>query len=182
MKENISIEKYSRLINSGCVVLVTSSFKERVNILSMAWHMPVSKNPPLLAISVHNEHFSYELIRKSKEFVINVPPAQLARAVQYCGSVSGRDIDKFSGAGLTRLSAEQVGAPLIKECIAHIECKVIKLYPEGDHGIFIARILNAVVDSGLFDGECLLVDKPLAHTLHHLGLNRYITAEKIIRA
>lgn len=180
MKKNISLEKYSRLINSGCVILVTSKFKRKSNILTVAWHTPVSKIPPLLAISIAKGHFSYKIIFKSKEFVINVPSARLLKKVKFCGTFSGRNIDKFKDSRLTRLPAEKVGVPLVKECIAHIECKVVKIYSLGDHAVFIGRVVNASVDAGLFDGEFLLIDRPFAHTINHLGKNRYTVAREMI--
>jgi flavin reductase (DIM6/NTAB) family NADH-FMN oxidoreductase RutF len=179
VKKNIPLHKYNRLINSGCVVLVTSKFRGRINVLTIAWHTPVSKKPPLLAICVAMGHLSCQMIRRSKEFAINVPSSELINAVQFCGTFSGREMDKFERVKITPEPAEQIGAPLIKECIAHIECKVKRIYFEGDHAVFIAQVVNASVDQEFFDGEILLIDNFLSHTLHHLGLNKYIIAKQI---
>ncbi len=179
IKESIPLSKYSRLINSGCVVLVSMRLKEKLNIVTIAWHAPVSKNPPLLAICVARSHFSSELITESKEFVVNIPSSELIDEVKLCGSFSGRDRDKFKEAKLNTLDAEKVSAPLIKECIAHIECKVGNIYEIGDHNLFVGEVLSASANPGLFDGEFLLIDKKTAHTVNHLGVNKYIIAKEI---
>lgn len=182
MKIEVPLERANRLLNHGCVVLVTSRFKEKSNITTLAWQTPVSHRPKLICICMHKNHFSHSLIEKSKEFVVNVPSRDLIDKVHYCGTISGREVDKFKQTGLTPLRAKFVHAPLIKECIAHLECKLIKLYPGGDHSIFLAQVIRAVAERDIFDGKLMRLDNPRAQTLHHLGEDIYMVSGKLIKA
>lgn len=88
--------------------------------------MPVSINPPLLAVSIAPRRHSYKLIQETKEFVINIPTMKFVKETLFCGRKSGRDVDKFKETKLTPLPAKTVKAPIIKECVAHLECKLYK--------------------------------------------------------
>jgi flavin reductase (DIM6/NTAB) family NADH-FMN oxidoreductase RutF len=110
---------------------------------------------------------------------LNVPHADLAKQVNYCGSVSGRDHDKFKEAGLTPVEAKKVGAPWIAECLGHLECGVVAAHVAGDHTIFVGQVLAAWVESGTFD-RVWLVEKKEARLLHHLGGNFFcVPTERI---
>jgi flavin reductase (DIM6/NTAB) family NADH-FMN oxidoreductase RutF len=170
-KEEIPISMANRLINNGATILVTTPHP---NIVTIAWQMPVSHKPMLVAISLAKGHFSHKLIEDSGEFVINLPNISLLEKVNFCGKVSGREVDKFKETGLTPIPANRVDSPLIEECIGHIECKVVEVVPAGDHTIFIGEVLSASVNKGLFDGH-LKVDEEEAKTIHHLGGMRYTT-------
>jgi len=171
-KEEVTLNRALRLINSGPVVLVTAAAKGRMTVMAAAWATPVSSTPPLVVVAIHPARFTHELIQKSGEFVLNVPHADLAKKVNYCGSVSGRDHDKFKEAGLTPVEAKKVGAPWIAECIGHLECGVVAAHVTGDHTLFVGQVLAAWVESGTFD-RVWLVDKEEARLLHHLGGNSY---------
>ncbi|MCM8793462.1 MAG: flavin reductase family protein [Candidatus Omnitrophica bacterium] len=178
MKVEVSLRRANRLINHGPVVLVTSKYKDKANIITLAWITPVSHNPPLVAICIHKGHFSHELIEKSKEFVINVPGEELLDKVQGCGIVSGMEVDKFKKFKLTAIKAKEVNSPLIAECFAHLECKLVKIYPGGDHSIFLGEIIYAQADEGIFT-EVLDIEK--VKTIHHLGANFYTKPERMIK-
>jgi len=167
-KKCIPLKRANRLINDGGTVLVTARLGEKTNIITLAWQMPVSSSPPMAAISVAPSRYSHELIAQSGEFVINVPSFSLLKAAVYCGTVSGRDEDKFRGAGLTREPAQIVSAPLIAECIGHLECQVVKQISAGDHTLFLGEVVAASAAEDLFD-QVWLVDDERAKTIHHLG-------------
>lgn len=179
-KKPISLDKANRLINDGCTILVTSRWGEKSNIITLAWQMPVSKSPPLVVISVAPGHYSHQLIAESGEYVINVPPISLLEAVVHCGSVSGRDEDKFQGAGLTPEPAQAVSAPLIAECIGHLECRVVKETSAGDHTLFLGQVVAASAAEELFDGVWQ-VDDERAKTIHHLGGAFFCAPGKMVR-
>ena len=181
MKEEIPVSKANRLVNHGPVVLVTSQFKEKTNIITLAWQMPVSHKPMLIAISIAKSHFSHDMIKGSGEFAVNVPNVNLLSQVHYCGTTSGRDTDKFAQSGLTPLPAQTITPPLIAECIGHIECRLQNMYLVGDHSVFVGEVLAASVEAGLFDG-CWKLDEPRAKSLHHLGGNLYTTPDTILEA
>ena len=160
------------MINNGCVVLLTSANKDQANVMTLAWQMPVSVKPPLIAIGVAATHLSNELIRKTEEFVINVPNGGLLKKVHACGHVSGRICDKFKEYGLTLLPAKQIKPPLIAECIGHLECGVIDVFRTGDHDVFIGEVQTAAAEKVLFDNYW--VSEERTQLIHHLGGNFYL--------
>jgi flavin reductase (DIM6/NTAB) family NADH-FMN oxidoreductase RutF len=124
------------------VVLITSQYKEKDNIMTVAWHSPLSFNPPLFGIAIGKTRFSHNLIKKSKEFGVNFIDRKLEKAMLICGSISGRGKDKFKEAKLTRKKAKYISAPLIKEAVAWLECKVVKTIDVGDHTFFVGEVLG----------------------------------------
>ena len=132
-------------------VLITSSFQGRDNVCTVSWVGTVCTEPPMIGISLRPERYTYELIKKSKEFVVNIPDKKLVKAVDFCGVRSGKKYDKFAIAHLTRLPAEKVKAPLIEECPISIECKVIKILNLGSHHQFIGKVLLVHVNDTLLD-------------------------------
>lgn len=172
MKIEIPLEKANRIINSGEVILVTSADDRDRNIITLAWHMPLSHNPPLMAICVTKKRFSYGLIKKSQEFAVNIPTIALLEQVIYCGTHSGGDVDKFKEAKLTPEKANKLKyAPLIKECIGHMECRVNFEKEAGDHVIIAADIVYASAEKGLFDIKWKVSNAKL---IYHLG-DRFFT-------
>ena len=111
------------------------------NIITVAWTGTVCTNPPMVYISVRPSRYSYEMIKKTGEFVINLTTEELAFATDYCGVRSGRDVDKFKEAHLTREPAQFVKAPMIKESPVSIECRVTEVKEFGSHHMFLAEVL-----------------------------------------
>lgn len=126
------------------VALVTSSDKiGKDNVMTVAWFMQTSLKPELLAISIGKTRFSHNLIYDTNEFVLCFPSSKQVKAVLYCGTHSGRNVDKFAETGLKKLKAKYVKPSLIDGSIACFECKVVKRVETGDHTIFIGKILTA---------------------------------------
>ncbi|MCM8787616.1 MAG: flavin reductase family protein [Candidatus Omnitrophica bacterium] len=166
--KSISIDKVTRLINCGQVILITVGFENKFTIATCAWQMPVSKEPPLLAIALAKKHFSSQLILKSKEFAINIPDWQLLDKVMLCGSISGRKIDKFDYAQLTKAKSKYLKyTPLIKECVGNIECDLAETKEIGDHYIFIGKPLYAKVKEQYFLED--FWDTTKVNLIFHLG-------------
>ncbi len=115
--------------------------------------MPVSKEPPLIACALGKKCYSRELIESTEEFVVNVPKAELKAKIYYCGFNSGRKVDKFKETGLTPKKARTVRAPIIDECIAHIECKVKREIETGDKIVFIGEAIEAYADEAIIKRE-----------------------------
>jgi flavin reductase (DIM6/NTAB) family NADH-FMN oxidoreductase RutF len=118
----------------------------RRNIITLAWVGNVCSDPPLISISMRPERYSYAIIKESQEFVINIPSRAMLRATDYCGVVSGRDVDKFSQTGLTAVPGQLVKAPMIEEAPLNIECRLKQVIPLGVHDLFIAEVLLAHVN------------------------------------
>ncbi len=123
------------------------------NLITIAWAGNICSDPPMLSISVRPERYSHEIIRTMREFVVNVPSAGQARAVDWCGVVSGRNEDKFSGAGLTPAPALKVGPPIVRECPLNIECRVRQSLELGSHTMFVAEVVAVQVSADLIDGK-----------------------------
>ncbi|MFH1655510.1 MAG: flavin reductase family protein [Candidatus Omnitrophota bacterium] len=179
MKIEVVLKKSNRLINSGQVILVSSCYKDKSNIITLAWNSPFSHNPPLLGVSIAKTHLSCELIKKSNEFVVNIPSLELLEKVVYCGTHHGYDIDKFKEAGLTATKANRlIKTPLIKECIGHLECRLRDTKEVGDHVLFIGEPIFASAEDGLFN-ETWLPEK--VKLIYHLGGSNFTSSANLIK-
>ena len=124
---------------------------EKANIITIAWAATVCTNPPMLSVSIRPERYSYEIIKETGEFVVNLTTKELAWATDYCGVKSGRDIDKFKEAGLTEQASNVVACPGIAECPVNIECKVAEVKELGSHAMFLAEVVSVQVDDSYMD-------------------------------
>jgi len=140
------------------------------NSTTLAWAMPTSINPPLLAISLAPTRHSHTLIGESGEFIVNIPTLEILQAVYACGSLTGRSFDKFKKTNLTPIPGKKVKAPAIRECIAHLECVVDSKFTTGDHTVFVGKILEAYADVSVFAES---YDLKKARMLYHLGGNNF---------
>ena len=136
------------------VVLVTCSDSNgKPNIITLAWAGMVCSDPPTLGLGIRPERHSYKLIESSGEFVVNIPTTDILKQTDFCGMVSGKDMDKFSETGLTPEPAEKVKPPLIRECPVNIECIVKKKIPLGVHHLFLGEIVRVHIDESILDNE-----------------------------
>ena len=121
------------------------------NIITVAWTGTICTNPPMVYISVRPSRYSYEMLKKTGEFVINLTTEELAFATDYCGVRSGRDVDKFKEAHLTKEPAQFVKAPMIKESPVSIECRVTEVKELGSHHMFLAQVVAVHADEDYMD-------------------------------
>ena len=133
------------------VVLISCGTVEKPNVFTVAWAGTVCTHPPMISISVRPGRFSYPLIKESGEFVLNLPSASMARAVDFCGVKSGREVDKFALCGLTAVPAAGVSAPAVEECPVRFSCKVKSVTPLGTYDLFLAEIVSIEADEALFE-------------------------------
>ncbi len=127
--------------------------EERPNIITVAWTGTVCSDPAMVYISVRPERYSYDIIRESGEFVINLTTEALAKATDWCGVRSGRDVDKFEAMNLTAAPSRYVSAPSIAESPVNIECRVTQRIPLGSHDMFIAEVLGVTADAEYMDSD-----------------------------
>lgn len=150
------------------VVMVTVTDKEgNDNIITIAWAGTTCSDPAMVSISVRPERYSYQMLKDTGEFVINLPTKDLCFATDYCGVKSGRDVDKFKELGLTKQAAKFVKAPIIGECPVSIECKVEQILPLGSHDMFLARVLAVQADERYMDEKgrfCLEKAEPIVYS------------------
>ena len=145
--------KPGNMLNPVPAVMVSVTDKAgNNNIITVAWAGTVCTNPPMLSISVRPERFSYNMIKETGEFVVNLTTEELLRACDYCGVKSGRDVDKFKELHLTPLAMQHVSAVGISESPVNIECRVRKCEELGSHTMFIADVVGVTVDDKYMDG------------------------------
>ncbi len=170
-KPEVNPQYAYRLLHPMHTLLVTCVGKTgKPNVTTVAWAMPTSSNPPLVAVSLGPQRLSHSLIEESGEFVLNVPTLEILQAVYACGSFSGRSFDKFKKAGLTPIPARKVKAPAIRECIAHVECTVEDKFTTGDHTVFVGKVEAAYANVGVFTERYVLEQ---ARMLYHAGGNNF---------
>ena len=180
MKRQVDLNKAKWLVEPGCVVLVTSGTLENPNVMTFSWQTPVnSAEPCLIVLAISHVRYSYDLIKQNHELVINVPGEELLEQSHFVGTITGKDIDKFKESGLTAVAANVVAPPLIEQCAAHLECRVVKTFKMQSHDLLVCEVLRAAADTELFDGKWI---PEKFHTLHYLGGNYYGVMERTIQA
>jgi flavin reductase (DIM6/NTAB) family NADH-FMN oxidoreductase RutF len=144
-KRNLPVNEIRRFLEPGPIVLVSSAYQDELNIMTMGWHMVMGFEPSLIGCYIWDENHSFEMIRKSRECVINIPTIDLATKVVGIGNTSGRDIDKFQHFGLTAKQGDKVKAPLIQECFANYECRLIDRKLIAKYSLFVLEVVKAHV-------------------------------------
>mgnify|MGYP003393797022 CR=1 FL=1 len=153
-----------QLLEPGPVVLLTTTHRGRSNVMTMSWHMMVEFTPPLLACIVSNADFSFGALRATRECVIAIPAVDLAPKVVEIGNCSGRDVDKFATIGLTQLPAALVAPPLIAECFANLECRVVETRMVNKYNLFVLEVVAAWSNPAQNDPR----------TIHHRGYGSFV--------
>jgi flavin reductase (DIM6/NTAB) family NADH-FMN oxidoreductase RutF len=126
-KKDFPVSNIRMFLEPGPIVLVSSVWKGETNIMTMGWHMVMGEEPSLIGCYIWDANYSFNMIRKSKECVINIPTVEIATTVIRIGNCSGRDTDKFAKFKLTKIAGEKVNAPLIEECYANFESRVVDM-------------------------------------------------------
>jgi flavin reductase (DIM6/NTAB) family NADH-FMN oxidoreductase RutF len=142
-KHDCDVSEIRRFLEPGPIVLVSSAWKGRTNIMTMGWHMVMEFTPALVGCLIAGSNHSFEMVRRSRECVINVPTADLADEVVGIGNCSGADTDKFAKFALTAERAERVKAPLIAECYANLECRLHDASLIAKYNVFVWEVVKA---------------------------------------
>ncbi len=171
VKKSFPLSKVYQLLEPGPVVMVTTSHNGKANIMTMSWHMMIDFEPPILAIVMSDQNYSFNNLKKTKECVINIPTVDLALKVVGVGNTSGSKIDKFKKFSLTQELASQVKVPMIAECYANLECKVIDTKMSSKYNIFILECVKAWITSS----------KKRHITIHHCGNGAFTVDGRIIK-
>jgi flavin reductase (DIM6/NTAB) family NADH-FMN oxidoreductase RutF len=169
-KKSFPLSEVYRLLEPGPVVLVTTSRAGRANVMPMSWHTMLEFEPPLVGCVVSNQNYSFATLKATKECVINIPTVELAKKVVACGNLSGADTDKFRAVGLTPVPATCVRPPLIAECYASLECKVVDAKLVSKYNFFILEVVAAWIDSS----------RKRPRTIHHQGEGVFMVAGRTL--
>jgi flavin reductase (DIM6/NTAB) family NADH-FMN oxidoreductase RutF len=170
-KKSLPLSKVYTLIEPGPVVLLTTAVAGRSNVMAMSWHSMLEFEPPLIGCVVSDRNHSYSLLKTSRECAINIPAVDIAREVVSCGNTTGAKTDKFKKFGLTRSPAAIVNAPLIEECFASLECRIVDTSLVPKYAFFVLEVLKAWVDPRLKHPR----------TIHHRGCGSFMVAGKTIK-
>lgn len=171
VKKPLPLSKVYQLIEPGPVLMVTTSYKGKDNVMSMSWHMMVDFEPPLIACVISENNYSHELLKKSKECVLNIPPVELINEVIAVGNIHGKDIDKFEKLKLKKSLASCVKAPLLAEAYVNLECKVTDMKLAKKYNIFFMEVVKAWIST----------DKKKALTIHHCGHGSFRVDGKLLK-
>ena len=165
------LSKVYTLLEPGPVVLLTTVYKGRPNVMTLSWQTMVEFEPPLVACVVGEGSYSFAALRATRECVIALPAAALAPQVVRVGNSSGRDLDKFEAFGLTPRPARHVRPPLIEECFANLECRVVDTRMVNRYDLFILEVVQAWRDPAQRDPK----------TIHHQGYGVFVVDGRRIR-
>jgi flavin reductase (DIM6/NTAB) family NADH-FMN oxidoreductase RutF len=169
--KSFPLSKVYGLLEPGPVVLLTTASETKANIMTMSWYTMMEFEPPIVGCVISNRNYTFNILKATKECVINIPTLELAQKVVGCGNSSGRKIDKFKVFGLTQVAASCVKAPLIGECYANLECKVVDKKMVAKYNFFILEVLKAWINPTKKDPR----------TIHHRGRGAFMVAGETIK-
>ena len=170
LKKDFPVSKIRQILEPGPVVLVSSAWKGKKNIMTMGWHVVMEFSPSLVGCVIAQDNVSFEMIRKSCVCVINVPTADMVDQVVGIGNCDGDELDKFERFGLTPVDAATIAAPLIEECFANLECRIVDTRLVKKYNFFILEVVKAHVAT---------IPK-YPRTLHYRGEGTFITSGSVL--
>ena len=171
MKKSLPLSKVYALLEPGPVVMVTTARNGRPNVMTMSWHTMIDFEPPIVCCVISERNYTFGRLKATKQCVINIPTVELAAKVVGCGNTSGRTVDKFQRFDLAPMPASRVEAPLLAECYANLECKVIDANLATKYNFFVLEVVKAWIDPA----------KKRPQTIHHLGKGVFMVAGRTIK-
>ncbi|KXG73928.1 flavin reductase family protein [Thermotalea metallivorans] len=126
--------------------LIVGGTIEEADVATIAWIGMLSSTPPIVGVSFDNRRYTLELIRRTREFTVNIPSADHYKETDFCGLISGRDTNKFIKAGLTPIAASRIKTPIIRECPFNLECKIVQEFQLGDYLLIMGEIVETHID------------------------------------
>ena len=163
------------------MTIVTASYRGRHNAAPMAYSIVLSMRPPLVGIAMHPSRYTFDMVRKTDEFAINIPTRDLLHHSQYLGSLTGQEFDKLELTKLPHFRARRVNTVLLEGCVGWIECALEDTIEMGDHFLVVGRVVAVQVDDDAFSDHWLLTDDDLK-PLHFLGGNYYSMLSEVVEA
>jgi flavin reductase (DIM6/NTAB) family NADH-FMN oxidoreductase RutF len=170
-KRSLPLSQVYRLLEPGPVVLLSTERRGRANLMAMSWHTMMEFEPPLVGCVISDRNQTFGTLEATRACVINVPTVELARQVVGCGNCSGRRVDKFQAFGLTPEPAALVAAPLVAECYASLECRVVDTRLVATYGFFVLEVVKAWVNRA----------RRHPRTIHHRGRGVFMVAGEVQR-
>jgi flavin reductase (DIM6/NTAB) family NADH-FMN oxidoreductase RutF len=171
MKRTLALSRVYQHLEPGPVVLITTARNGRPNVMTLSWHLMMDFEPPILGFVMSNRNFSFAALKATRECAINIPTAKLAKKVVAVGNSSGRKVDKFKAFCLTAAPAMRIDAPLIAECYANLECRVVDASMATKYNFFVLEVLKAWIDPA----------EKNPRTLHHRGRGVFMVAGSTLK-
>ncbi len=165
-KKSYPLAKVYGLLETGPVLLLTTQDGGQANVMTLSWHTLLEFEPPQLGCVVSDRGFSHWALQATGEAVLNIPTVDIAEQVVGCGNTTGAEVDKFARFGLTRRAAQKVAPPLIDECYASLECRVVDTGMVPTYGLYVLEVVAAWVDPAVTEPR----------TLHHQGYGHFRVA------
>ena len=153
------------------MLLLTTLHKGRADVMTMSWHTMMEFEPPLVGCVVSQNDFSFTALTATRQCALNIPTVEIAAQVVGCGNASGAQVEKFAKFGLTQVPASLIGAPLIAECYANLECRVVDTRLKNCYNFFVLEVVKAWIDPGCRNPR----------TLHHRGHGEFMVAGDTIK-
>jgi flavin reductase (DIM6/NTAB) family NADH-FMN oxidoreductase RutF len=170
-KRSYPLSKVYGLLEPGPVLLLTTSHKGKANVMTMSWHTMIEFEPPLVGCVVSGNDFSFAALKATRQCVLNIPTVEQSAMVVGCGNTTGKSVDKFKKFGITPAPAALVEAPLIDECYANLECRVVDTRLVNRYNFFVLEVVKAHIDPAC--------DQP--RTLHHQGRGNFMVAGETLK-
>ena len=170
-KKELALSKVYKLLEPGPVVLMTTCYKDEIDVMAMSWTMPIEFEPPMFACIVSNRNHSFDLLKKSKECSINIPSDKMLDKIVEVGNISGAKVDKFKKFNLMVEKADTIKAPFLSECFANLECRIKDVSLVGKYGLFILEVEK---------GRIASVKKGYK-MVHHRGNGIFVVDGKVIK-
>lgn len=170
-RKSIPLSQVYRLLEPGPVVMVTTASKDQKDVMTMSWHMMIDFEPPILGCVISDQNYTFDILKKTRECVINIPTVELAAKVVGVGNTSGRKVDKFKKFQLLQEPASHVNVPLLAECYASLECKVIDMKMATKYNLFILEIVKAWIRPM----------KKRPRMIHHCGKGIFVVDGDVIK-
>ena len=170
-KKTFPLARVYTLLEPGPVVLITTARRRALNIMAQSWHTMMEFEPPLVGCIISGRNHTFDTLIATRECVINIPTVELVKQVVSIGNCSGNKVDKFALTGLTPLEASQVKAPLIAECFANLECKLVNTRLVNSYNFFILGVIKAWTNPAI----------KMPKTLHHRGNGEFMIGGILIK-
>jgi flavin reductase (DIM6/NTAB) family NADH-FMN oxidoreductase RutF len=171
VKKTYALSKVYGLLGPGPVLMLTTSMRGKANIMTMSWQTPMEFVPPLVGCVISGRNYSFDVLVETKQCVLNIPSSDMAKQVVAVGNCSGSKVDKFKKFGLTAIPASKVMAPLIAECFANLECKVVDTGMVNKYNFFVLEVVKAWIDPA----------QKYPRTLHHRGKGVFMVGGDTIK-
>lgn len=171
-KKTLPLSDVYRLLEPGPVVLLSTHYKGVEDVMTMSWHTMLDFEPPLIGCVVSNRDYTFNLLKGSKQCVINIPTVGLSKMIVGCGNTSGKEVDKFKKFKIARSAASKVKAPLIEDCFANLECLVVDMKMANKYNFFVLKVVKAWIDPAQSKNPA---------TLHHRGKGIFMVAGQSIK-